>query len=162
GALTARSGPDGSAGVRGSQKAQGPQTAIQQEPVTPSGPDQAGSPLLTQPAHPPLALTPPEITAAPGKHRGGSPAPTHPTASVPHLTSSGIPQVALLAYHTAAADLRKSAPGCHLPWALLAGIGRVESDNGQFGGAALQADGNETKPIVGLALDGATAGMATI
>jgi len=51
---------------------------------------------------------------------------------------------------------------CRTVRPLLAGIGRVESDQGQFGGAALQADGNESKPIVGPALDGAAAGMARI
>src|SRR5882757_5906878 len=80
-----------------------------QNPVTPSGPDQLGAPLLTQPAHPPLAVTPPAISGTPG---GTTTAPKHPPAkppaSISQLTSSGIPQVALLAYHNAATDLQHS------------------------------------------------------
>jgi membrane-bound lytic murein transglycosylase B len=37
---------------------------------------------------------------------------------------------------------------------LLAAIGRVESDHGRFGGAALAADGLSSRSIVGPALDG--------
>jgi hypothetical protein len=70
------------------------------------------------------------------------------------LDSSGIPVVALEAYKRAAASLAASDPACHLPWQLLAAIGRVESDNGQFGGAMLLPDGNTTMPIYGIPLDG--------
>ncbi len=70
------------------------------------------------------------------------------------LDASGIPEVALEAYQHAAATLAVSDPGCHLPWQLLAAIGRVESDNGQFGGAMLLPNGNTTKTIYGIPLDG--------
>jgi hypothetical protein len=70
------------------------------------------------------------------------------------LYASGIPTVALEAYQRAAADLAVSDAACHLPWQLLAAIGRVESDNGQFGGAVLLPDGYGTRPIYGLPLDG--------
>jgi membrane-bound lytic murein transglycosylase B len=70
------------------------------------------------------------------------------------LDASGIPKVAVAAYQHAAAVLAASDPACHLPWQLLAGIGRVESDNGQFGGAMLLPDGYGTQPIYGLPLDG--------
>jgi membrane-bound lytic murein transglycosylase B len=70
------------------------------------------------------------------------------------LDSSGIPKVAVEAYQRAAAALAVSDAACHLPWQLLAGIGRVESDNGQFGGAMLLSDGYGTQPIYGLPLDG--------
>lgn len=42
---------------------------------------------------------------------------------------TGIPSTVLAAYKAAAA----SNPSCHLPWALLAGIGRVESGNAAGG-----------------------------
>ena len=70
------------------------------------------------------------------------------------LDVSGIPVVALAAYQRAAAALAVSDAGCHLPWQLLAAIGRVESDNGQFGGTVLLADGYGTRPIYGIPLDG--------
>jgi hypothetical protein len=70
------------------------------------------------------------------------------------LDDSGIPAVALEAYQRAAIALAVSDPACQLPWQLLAAIGRVESDNGQFGGAMLLPDGNTTVPIYGIPLDG--------
>jgi membrane-bound lytic murein transglycosylase B len=70
------------------------------------------------------------------------------------LDASGIPEVAVEAYQRAAAALAASDAACHLPWQLLAGIGRVESDNGQFGGAVLLPDGYGTRPIYGIPLDG--------
>jgi len=66
------------------------------------------------------------------------------------LDTSGIPVVAAQAYRRAAA----SEASCHLPWQVLAAIGRVESDNGRFGGARLRADGDGTRPILGIPLDG--------
>jgi membrane-bound lytic murein transglycosylase B len=70
------------------------------------------------------------------------------------LDSSGIPDVALEAYQRAANALAVSDPGCHLPWQLLAAIGRVESDDGQFAGTVLLPDGNTSQPIYGIPLDG--------
>ena len=70
------------------------------------------------------------------------------------LDAGGIPEVAVEAYKRAAATLAVSDAACHLPWQLLAAIGRVESDNGQFGGAMLLADGYGTQPIYGIPLDG--------
>jgi membrane-bound lytic murein transglycosylase B len=70
------------------------------------------------------------------------------------LDASGIPEVALEAYQRAAAAHAVSDAACHLPWQLLAAIGRVESDNGQFGGAVLLPDGYGTRPIYGIPLDG--------
>jgi membrane-bound lytic murein transglycosylase B len=70
------------------------------------------------------------------------------------LAANGIPQVALNAYRVAAARMGSVAPFCGIDWALLAGIGREESDHGQFGGAVLHADGVSTPMIIGPALDG--------
>jgi membrane-bound lytic murein transglycosylase B len=67
---------------------------------------------------------------------------------------TGVPARALLAYGNAELVLRSATPGCHLSWATLAGIGRIESNHGQFGGAQLGADGRPSKPIVGVPLDG--------
>jgi Transglycosylase SLT domain len=53
-----------------------------------------------------------------------------------------------------------SCPG--LPWTVLAGIGKVESDHGRFGGARLQATGEVTPHILGPLLDGSTPGTIAV
>jgi membrane-bound lytic murein transglycosylase B len=45
-------------------------------------------------------------------------------------------------------------PGCRIHWSLLAGIGRVESSHGRFGGAVVAAGGQVSPPIYGPLLDG--------
>jgi hypothetical protein len=70
------------------------------------------------------------------------------------LAANGIPQVALNAYRVAAARMANVDSYCGIDWALLAGIGREESDHGRFGGAVLHADGVSTPTIIGPALDG--------
>ena len=68
--------------------------------------------------------------------------------------ASDIPAPALRAYRAAAAALAVSDPTCGLDWALLAGIGKVESNHGRYGGAQLGADGVARPRIIGIALDG--------
>ncbi|HTI22331.1 MAG TPA: lytic murein transglycosylase [Kutzneria sp.] len=75
-------------------------------------------------------------------------------------TATGIPARALRAYANADLTMAKVQPGCHLPWTFLAGIGRIESDHGRFGGASLAANGDETRPIIGVPLNGS--GVADI
>jgi membrane-bound lytic murein transglycosylase B len=75
--------------------------------------------------------------------------------------ATGIPEPALWAYGNAELAIRATGPGCHLTWATLAGIGRVESDHGRFGGAYLTASGEESRPIIGVPLDG-TGGVRDI
>ncbi|MFC4087188.1 lysozyme family protein [Amycolatopsis samaneae] len=60
----------------------------------------------------------------------------------------------LAAYGRAEMWMAGQKPSCHLSWTFLAGIGRVESRHGRFGGAEIGADGRVTKPIIGPALDG--------
>ena len=111
------------------------------------------------PAAPPLPLATPTTQAAQQVLRRVAPAHVKKQAPVTHgvisgLAANGIPQVALNAYRVAAARMASVAPGCGIDWALLAGIGRIESDHGQFGGAVLHADGVSTPKIIGPALDG--------
>ena len=76
--------------------------------------------------------------------------PDAPAPLVPsELAGAGIPATALSAYVSAAA-----APGCGLDWALLAAIGRVESDHGRVGGSVLTSNGTSVPPIRGPRLDG--------
>ncbi|ONI70668.1 murein transglycosylase [Actinosynnema sp. ALI-1.44] len=70
--------------------------------------------------------------------------------------STGVPARALRSYGNAELVVRSTTPGCRLSWATLAGIGRIESNHGQFGGAQLGQDGRPTKPVIGVPLDGST------
>ncbi|MFF3309569.1 lytic transglycosylase domain-containing protein [Streptomyces sp. NPDC002952] len=67
-------------------------------------------------------------------------------------SESGIPATVLDAYKKAEASLRKSKPGCNLPWQLLAAIGKVES--GHARGGRLDASGTTYSPILGPVLNG--------
>ncbi|WP_055574526.1 lytic transglycosylase domain-containing protein [Streptomyces prasinopilosus] len=84
-----------------------------------------------------------------------SPNPSPSASSGPVVqgaAEAGIPATVLDAYKKAEAALRSSRPGCHLPWQLLAAIGKVES--GQARGGRVDADGTTTSPIIGPQLDG--------
>jgi hypothetical protein len=52
-----------------------------------------------------------------------------------------------------------ACPG--LPWQVVAGIAKVESNHGRYGGATVRADGRVEPPIIGIPLDG-TNGTARI
>ena len=67
-----------------------------------------------------------------------------------------IPALALRAYHEAAAWAAGFDPDCRLPWTVLAGIGRIESNHGLFGGAATRfsAAGTVSPRVTGPPLDG--------
>lgn len=62
--------------------------------------------------------------------------------------------VALDAYVKAAATLAAEKPSCGLRWPALAAIGRTESLHGTYQDRTLGADGEESAPIYGIALDG--------
>jgi membrane-bound lytic murein transglycosylase B len=68
--------------------------------------------------------------------------------------SSGVPARALRAYAAAELAQRVDTPECRLSWSTLAGIARVESDHGRYGGAEVDADGVARPRIVGVPLDG--------
>ena len=75
-------------------------------------------------------------------------------AVAPALAQDGIPAVALDGYIHAVALADQLYPACHIPWSLLAGIGRVESDHGRFAGSVLLANGVSTPKIIGIQLNG--------
>jgi membrane-bound lytic murein transglycosylase B/chitodextrinase len=80
---------------------------------------------------------------------------SHPRpGTISDLAASGIPEVALRAYRAAEASMAQVDPSCRIHWSLLAGIGRVESNHGRFGGAVLRTDGRPDPAIIGIALDG--------
>ena len=73
-----------------------------------------------------------------------------------------IPALALRAYREAAAWASGFDAGCRLTWPVLAGIGRIESNHGMYGGAATRfsPSGTVTPRITGPPLDGR--GVASI
>jgi membrane-bound lytic murein transglycosylase B len=62
--------------------------------------------------------------------------------------------VVLDAYWRAARATAFLEPRCGITWWALAGINKVESGHGTYGDATVLADGRESKPIIGIALDG--------
>ena len=95
-----------------------------------------------------------------GAGQSGIPTPLIPPTP-PNLPDGplGIPGAVLDAYQVAQRTLAKTQPGCHLPWSILAGIGRIESDHAS--GGRVDAYGNTLGPILGPRLDGSP-GMAAI
>lgn len=73
------------------------------------------------------------------------------TGTVPGLDFSF---VALDAYYKAAKRMQVEEPTCGIRWQLVAAVSRTEGNHGTFGGATLDAEGNVSKPIIGIALDG--------
>jgi membrane-bound lytic murein transglycosylase B len=70
----------------------------------------------------------------------------------------GIPGVMLDAYQRAERVMAQTQPGCHLSWATLAGIGKIES--GHASGGRVDAVGNTLGPILGPPLDGSLGTVA--
>ncbi|MFI6689019.1 lytic murein transglycosylase [Streptomyces sp. NPDC050485] len=84
-----------------------------------------------------------------------TPSPSAPPAAGaidPVWTQEGVPATVLAAYQQAEARLRRTEPGCHLPWQLLAAIGKVEA--GHAGGGRVDAHGTTLTPILGPVLNG--------
>jgi membrane-bound lytic murein transglycosylase B len=75
---------------------------------------------------------------------------------VPAGGGATIPALTLRAYREAAAWAGGFDPGCRLSWMVLAGIGRIESNHGLFGGPATRfsAAGTVSPRITGPPLDG--------
>ncbi len=68
--------------------------------------------------------------------------------------ATDIPARTLIAYARAETQMRGRLPDCKLTWITLAGVGRVESHHGKYGGTRVGEDGTLSKPIIGVPLDG--------
>ena len=79
---------------------------------------------------------------------------------VPAVADFAIPRTVLDAYQRAARSIAASDSSCHLPWWLLAGIGRIES--GHAAGGRVNAAGTTNGTILGPVLNGSLAGTAVI
>ncbi|MEP7369650.1 MAG: lytic transglycosylase domain-containing protein [Dermatophilaceae bacterium] len=77
-----------------------------------------------------------------------------PSSSFVSPDSSAIPVRALEGYRRAASLVDSADRACHIDWALVAAIGRVESNHGRFGGNQLDSAGVAQPGIIGIALDG--------
>jgi membrane-bound lytic murein transglycosylase B len=64
------------------------------------------------------------------------------------------PLVALDAYYRAAGTLAGERPTCGVEWWGIAGISRIEGRHGTYGGARLLPNGDTSRPIIGIQLNG--------
>jgi hypothetical protein len=114
-------------------------------------------PLVTVPSAPLRA----EVPALPPLPQLPAPPEQQPTApyeagAVPaSMSVDGIPAAALEAYRRGAQLVDAADPECKVDWALLAAIGKVESDHGRYGGNGIDRDGTVRPGIYGIPLNGA-------
>ncbi|WP_326565595.1 lytic murein transglycosylase [Amycolatopsis rhabdoformis] len=110
-----------------------------------------------------LPWLPPNVTLPPIAVDGSLPQPPTPlpltvpgfhvnTGSATPSGPLGIPGSMLKAYQNAADIMSREQPGCHLDWALIAAIGRIESNHAR--GGYVDAKGNTLEAILGPVLDG--------
>ena len=64
------------------------------------------------------------------------------------------PLVALDAYYRASTSVAEEQPTCGVRWWAIAGISRVEGRHGTYGGTTLQPNGDTTRRIIGIQLNG--------
>jgi len=126
-----------------------------------AAPNQADPLTEARPKAPPALVPPGEVPAS------SAPALELPVGTLPGssaavaLDNNGIPVRALEAYRAAASLVGAADAACHIDWALLAAIGRVESNHARFGGNQLDSAGVAQPGIIGIRLDG-TNGTARI
>jgi membrane-bound lytic murein transglycosylase B len=101
---------------------------------------------------PAQAIEAPASLSAPGKLAPGIRG--NISNAVSTASANGIPAVALAAYQRAQTVINAADTSCHLPWELVAAIGRVESDHGRTDGSHLTDKGLDRPGIFGPALDG--------
>ncbi|MFE0652169.1 lytic transglycosylase [Streptomyces sp. NPDC059534] len=94
----------------------------------------------------------PYFTELPPLHTPNKPGAGTDLPVITGPAEAGIPASVLAAYKRAEQSIRSTAPGCNLPWQLLAGIGKVES--GQARGGRVDANGTTLSPILGPVLNG--------
>ena len=100
----------------------------------------------------------------PGAQRDVAVLRVHAASSVAggEVAGLGIPLATLDAYVRAEGTLLFERSGCGIQWWMLAGIGRVESNHGRYGGTQLGANGDTLPHIVGIPLDGAPASRRSV
>jgi hypothetical protein len=121
-------------------------------PLAPSTPAPASPPELipVEAAASDAAASSPLIPLAPAVVKASGTTPVTPNGT-------GVPGRALEAYRMAASLTNEADPGCHIDWALVAAIGKVESNHARFGGNQLDSGLVARPGIIGIALDGSNA-----
>jgi hypothetical protein len=99
------------------------------------------------------AIKAPASVPVPGAIAPGVPDGTADSV-VAGASTNGIPSAALSAYQRGSQIINAADPTCNVPWELLAAIGRVESNHGQYGGNVLGSDGVSKPGIYGPELNG--------
>ena len=83
------------------------------------------------------------------------PTPLAQPAGLPSsMSANGIPAAALDAYRRAATIVDAADAECRIDWALIAAIGKVESNHGRYGGNGIDRDGTVRPGIYGIPLNG--------
>ena len=81
--------------------------------------------------------------------------PLYQPAGLPSsMSANGIPAAALDAYRRAATIVGAADAECRVDWALIAAIGKVESNHGRYGGNGIDRDGTVRPGIYGIPLNG--------
>ena len=115
------------------------------------------SPLVTVPRTAVQHLEAPSLPALP-ELAAPAEATATPVASAAGLqltgSANGIPAAALAAYRRGAQLVDQADAECNLDWALLAAIGKVESDHGRYGGNGIDTTGTVRPGIYGIPLNG--------
>ncbi|WP_018180605.1 lytic transglycosylase domain-containing protein [Jongsikchunia kroppenstedtii] len=132
----------------------------------------ASTGFASAPRPAPIVATPQDpgviVQAAPAAYlikppaEGAAPTSAVQPAALLNLPSGplGIPGIVLQAYKMAAGRLAAEQPQCGLPWFLLAGIGKIESNHA--GNGNVDASGTALTPISGPVLDGHLAGNEVV
>ncbi|MBT2486949.1 lytic transglycosylase domain-containing protein [Streptomyces sp. ISL-96] len=126
-----------------------------QAPGSTSAPADERAANATEPPGTPVTGNSPYFTDLPPLNTPNKPNKPGTSIDLPVVTGpaeSGIPATVLAAYKRAEETVKDSAPGCRLPWQLLAAIGKVES--GQARGGRVDAGGTTLTPILGPQLNG--------
>jgi hypothetical protein len=112
-------------------------------------------PLITVPQTPLQRLEAPVLPPLPALPAPPTEIPARLSSTPAALQSAGIPALALDAYRRAATLVSQADSECRIDWALVAAIGKIESDHGRFAGNGIDTDGTVRPGIYGIPLTGA-------
>lgn len=76
------------------------------------------------------------------------------TLPIASLDGFDIPVLTMDAYLRAEKTIATNNPSCAIPWWLMAGVGRAESNHGRYGGAVMSPNGTISPSIIGVQLNG--------
>jgi membrane-bound lytic murein transglycosylase B len=110
--------------------------------VPPTALDRLDAPVL-----PPLPELPAPLEQSPTTF-------AQPVGLPASMSANGIPAQALAAYQRAANLVDRADAECNIDWALIAAIGKVESNHGRYGGNGIDRDGTVRPGIFGIPLNG--------